>query len=278
MADSLRTLENLGYISDIATSENMFVVEDAGTALRDYADQGYDLVIGHGSQYGALIQEIAPDFPDVAFAWGTASDTFGLDNVTGYSAAADEGGFVMGRMGALMTESKQIGIIGPIEVGDGKLYADGFEAGVLDADESVDVEVNWTDSFSDVALAAEAATSFVNAGADVLTGSSQMTVGAIGVAKEQGVLWFGTDANQTQLAPDVVVANQVYKWEVVLSEVITGIQNGDLGGDAHEINLANGGEVIEFNEDFDLPSDVRDDADATIAGIADGSIETGVTE
>jgi basic membrane protein A len=57
-------------------SENMFVVEDAATALRDYASQGYNLVIAHGSQYGSSVAEIAPDFPDVAFAWGTTVDTF----------------------------------------------------------------------------------------------------------------------------------------------------------------------------------------------------------
>ena len=29
-----------------------------------------------------------------------------------------------------------------------------------------------------------------------------MTVGAIGVASERGVLWFGTQSNQTELAPE----------------------------------------------------------------------------
>ena len=39
--------------------------------------QGYDLVIAHGSQYGSSLQEIAPDFPETSFAWGTTVDTFG---------------------------------------------------------------------------------------------------------------------------------------------------------------------------------------------------------
>ena len=49
-------------------SENMFVVDDAAAAIRDYATQGYDLVIAHGSQYGSSLQEIAPDFPKTSFA------------------------------------------------------------------------------------------------------------------------------------------------------------------------------------------------------------------
>jgi len=57
-------------------SENMFVVADAAAAIRDYASEGYDQVIAHGSQYGSSLVEIAPDFPNTSFAWGTSVDTF----------------------------------------------------------------------------------------------------------------------------------------------------------------------------------------------------------
>jgi len=57
-------------------SDNMFVVSDAAAAIRDYASQGYDLIIAHGSQYGSSLVEIAPDFPHSSFAWGTTVDTF----------------------------------------------------------------------------------------------------------------------------------------------------------------------------------------------------------
>jgi basic membrane protein A len=56
----------------------------------------------------------------------------------------------------------------------------------------------YTDSFADVQLAAEAAQSFIDNGHAVLTGTAQMTVGAIGVARESSVPWFGTQSNQTQ--------------------------------------------------------------------------------
>jgi basic membrane protein A len=138
------------------------------------------------------------------------------------------------------------------------------------------VRITYTGSFSDVALASEAAESFVQAGADVMTGTAQMVVGAIGVAQEQGVAWFGTQANQEELAPEVVVASQVYHWEVILSQILDAIEAGTLGGESYSIDLENGGEVIEFNDGYDLPEDVRAKGEETIAGIQDGSIETGV--
>lgn len=254
-------------------SENMFVVDDAAAAIRDYASQGFNLIIAHGSQYGSSLQEIAPDFAETAFAWGTTVDTFGLPNVFAYEARSEEGGYVMGVMAAMLSESAVIGVVGPIETGDAKLYVDGFAAGVAATNPDVQVNSNWIGSFSDVALASEAAQTHIGAGADVMTGTAQMVVGAIGVAEENGVLWFGTQSSQTSLAPSIVVANQVYHWEVVLKEMLTLIDGGTYGGQSFLITLANGGLEVEFNSDYALPDDVKAAAQAAIDGIVDGSIK-----
>jgi len=257
---------------EIVYSDGMFVVDDAAAAIRDYAAEGYNLVIAHGSQYGSSLQEIAPDFPETSFAWGTTVDTFGIDNIFAYEAASDQGGYVNGVLAASLSETGVLGVVGPIETGDAKLYVDGFVAGAKATDPTVQVNVNYIGSFSDVALAAEAANTHIAAGADVLTGTAQMVVGAIGVAEESGALWFGTQSSQTELAPEIVVANQVYRWDVVLNEIIDLIGEGTLGGTSFVIDLANGGEVLEYNPDFEIPEDVAALADATIAEISGGAV------
>lgn len=259
------------YSLEIAFSENLFVVEDAGAAIRDYADQGYDLIIAHGTQYGGSIQEIAPDFPETSFAYGTAIDTFGMDNVYAYEADAAEGGYVNGIMAAAMTDGAPIGIVGPVEAGDAKLYNDGFIEGA-EAGGATDVTVNYTGSFSDVALASEAAEAFVANGVGALTGSSQAMVGAIGVAAENGVPFFGTQSNQTQLGPDVVVASHVYHFEVILADMLDRIAAGEFGGDAYHLNYENGGFVLEFNEDYPLDEEVRALGEETVEAIIAGDI------
>ncbi len=261
---------------EIAYSEGMFVVDDAAAAIRDYASEGYDLVIAHGSQYGSSLQEIAPDFPTTAFAHGTTLETFvdeGINNIFAYEADAHEGGFVNGVMAANLTESGVIGVVGPIEAGDAALYVIGFEAGVASVNPDATVNINWIGSFSDVALAAEAANTHVSAGADVMTGTAQMVVGAIGVAEENGALWFGTQASQASIAEGTVVASQIYDWTVVLDEIIANIDNGVYGGEAYTITLANGGLLMDYNAGYDLADDVKAAGDAAAAGIIDGSIE-----
>ena len=269
----LRVQEEMGADQfQFVFSENMFVVDDAAAAIRDYASQGYNLIIAHGSQYGSSLQEIAPDFPETSFAWGTTVDTFGQPNIFAYEAASQEGGFVNGAMAATLSKSNVIGVVGPIETGDAKLYVDGFKAGVLSVKPDAKVNVNYIGSFSDTALAAEAANTHISAGADVLTGTAQMVVGAIGKAKDSNVLWFGTQSNQTSLAPSIVVASQVYHWEGILKEMIALIQSGTLGGKSFKADLANGGEVIEFNPDSNVAADAQALAETTIKGITDGTI------
>ncbi len=227
--------------------DGTFIVDDAAVALREWAASGdYDLVIAHGSQFGSVVEELAAEFAEVSFAWGTDENTFGLDNVFAYTADSYQGGFVNGVVAGRMTESGVIGVIGPIEVGDAKLYVDGFVAGAAASNPMATVNVVYIQSFSDVPLATEAAETHIANGADILTGTAQMVVGPIAVGSENGAAWFGTQSSQAELAGDSAVAFQVYKWEVILSEMIAHIQSGVLGGESYVLTLANGGLVMEF--------------------------------
>ena len=261
-------------VFEIAYTEGMFNVTDAAAALRDYAADGYNIVIAHGTQYGTSMFEIAPDFPETTFAWGTAVDTgadLGLENIFAYEARAEEGGYVNGVLAAGLSESGVIGVVGPVEAGDAKLYIDGFVAGAIAANPDAQVNVSYTGSFGDTALAAEAANTHIQAGADVLTGSAQQVVGAIGVADEQGVPWMGTQADQSSLAPDIVVASQLYVWDGVLSDIINKHLAGEYGGTAYALTLENGGLVMDFGDG--LNTDAVAAAEAAAADIAGGGLD-----
>jgi basic membrane protein A len=96
-------------------------------------------------------------------------------------------------------------------------------------------------------------------------------VGAIAVADREGMPWFGTQSNQTPLAEDLVVASQVYHWEVALADIFTQIEGGVFGGEVYTIDLANGGLIIEFNGCSDLATDeLKALAQATVADVIAG--------
>ena len=263
MYDALMTIqEEMGEDEfQFVYSESMFVVADAAAAIRDYASEGYNLIIAHGSQYGSSLVEIAPDFPNTSFAWGSTANVFtdeGITNIYAYEPLAEQGGFVNGVLAAKLSKSNIFGVIGPIETGDAKYYTEGFKAGIESVTPDAKINVTWIGSYSDVALASEAAQTHIDAGADVLTGTSQMVVGAIGVAKQRGVLWFGYDVDQSALAPQHVVSSVDVVWAVALRPMIEMIKKGEMGGKIFTLNLENGGLRIVVNDEALIGKTIED--------------------
>ena len=279
MYDALVKLQNeLGKDKlEFVYTDNMGNVTDAAAALRDYASKGYDLVIGHGSQYGASLADIAPDFPKTAFAWGTSVETYeskGVKNITAYTVAADQGGYVLGVIATKLSKSGKFGLIGPVATGDGLLFINGFEAGVKASNPTAGISKTFTGSFGDVGLMSQAAQTMLAGGADMLTGTSQAVTGAISALKDkQGVGWFGNQSSQASLAPKNVVATQVYDWTPLLKQMIDNTKAGKFGATVLTGTLANKVLVVQYNPDYTLPADVKALADKTIADLSSGALK-----
>ena len=88
-----QAMEQLPGKIEYSYSEKMLPV-DAGSIARQYVAEGYDLIIAHGAQYKNLILEIAEEYPDVSFAFGTSSE-IGPANVFTYMPESEETGYLM---------------------------------------------------------------------------------------------------------------------------------------------------------------------------------------
>lgn len=273
MIEALRTVatERGAGFTELLTTTEMFETDKARQAIKDYADGGANIIVAHSDAFGPIVEELAPQYPNVSFVWGTEIDTFGLPNVYSYGLAADEGAYVMGVLAAEITESDKVGVVGPIESGDAKLFVDGFVKGVTDTKPSVKASVTYINSYSDVVKAASAAQAITDDGADVVTGSSEAMAGAVPVVVSSDAVWFGNQWDHSSLAPGAVVASQVYSFEHTLREVFTAVERGQLGGKEFELNLANGGLVIKYNPGYSLPADVRAKGDQAQAAIIEAA-------
>ncbi len=260
---------------ELTVIENMFLVPDAAANAQKFASEGYDIVIMHGTQYGASLFEIAAQFPDVSFAYGTSQDVGkeqGLENVFAYESRAEEGGYVFGWIAGKMTKTNVLGVVGPVNAGDAKLYIDGFEEGAKAANPAVDVKKIFTESFGDIPKATEAAKTLLSQNADILTGSAQQVPGAITETQKAGKIWFSTDTDQSIQWPDTVAASMVYDWKAMLTDMIAQRAAGVKGGIAYDISFANGNLKIVFNDKVAIPEDVMKEAEDAMAKIKDGSL------
>jgi len=247
---------------EVEVSERLWNAVDAGSAIRQYASQGFDIVIAHGAQYQSVLDEVAPDFPKTSFAYGTGFAT-NHPNIFAYDPQAQQGSYLLGIMAGLMTKSNIIGIVGPVKSGDAIKYNIGFEKGVKSVNPEAAVRIAYTGSFGDLVAAGEIARTHIKAGADVLSGSAQQCVGAIRVASEfENVRWLSSDMDQSSVAPQTVVASQSYRFDEVIEKIIGYRQEGILGGKHLELTLKNG--YLEIIVNPVLASDITPEIEKAV--------------
>jgi len=216
-------------------------------ALRDYAQQGYDLIVGHGFQFQEPIIKVAPEFPKAHFAIGTGYKL--AENVGVYDVKMEQGGYLAGIIAGYLTKTKLIGAVGGVDVSEIHRGHVAFMQGVKSVNPDAKVVNNFVGDFNDLAGAKEAALSQMKAGADIVWQSGDgIGIAVLGACKEQGKLCFGNIAEQTSLAPDSVISSFVYDWAPVFGQMIEEIGTNQFGNKHYWIEFANKGVSFAFND------------------------------
>ena len=239
-----------GKIADYKAVENT-QPSDTMTAIRTYVNLGYNIIIVHGSQFRAQVEEAAAEFPDVMFAFGTSSDII-ADNVFTYMPQSEETGYLSGLVAGLTTKANKVALDGPIDGGDAARYNRGFVLGVQASNPNCKIQVTHIGNFNDTVKSGEAAQAFIQGGADVLTGSSQQALGALRAVADYpnaDIWWVGQDTAQIDLAEGYkCIAASAYNYKAVVVGLVEKFEQGILGGECLPMNFNNGGFVWQWNE------------------------------
>ena len=224
---------------------------DTMTAIRTYVNAGFNIIIVHGSQFRAQVEEAAKEFPEVMFAFGTTSDVI-ADNVFSYMPQSEETGFLSGIIAGLTTKANKVAVVGPIDGGDSARYNRGFVLGVQSVNPACKIQVTHIGDFNDTVKSGEAAQAFIQGGADVLTGSSQQALGSLRAVADypnKDIWWVGQDIAQIGLDEGYkCIAASSYNYKAVLIGLVENFQKGKLGGDIIDMNFNNGGFVWGWND------------------------------
>jgi basic membrane protein A len=160
----LRAQDELGVKGTVV--ENVVDPQARIDALKNLAADN-DLVIGVGGEYAEAGVTVAPQFPDVQFAIinGQQSDA---PNLHVYFVRQGTPAYVAGVIAAQLTKTKKVGYLGGELIPPTTQSDDGFKAGVLDTDPSVEYASTIVGNFNDPEKAKEAAAAQIAAGADVI--------------------------------------------------------------------------------------------------------------
>ena len=252
--------------------------------LTNFAQQGYDLVIGVGFLMTNATWKVAKAFPSVKFAIvdGAPADDSGktenLPNVANLFFKEQESGYVVGVVTGEMLKGK----IGKATTGKACAMGglpippvDRFIAGYQDALAKYNVTpaIAYSQSFTDQQKGKEIGLQQISQGCSVLFQvAGQSGLGYIQAAKDKNVYAIGVDADQAFVAPETVLTSAVKKVDRAVFLTIQSVKDGKFKAGDNSFDATN--DSTGFGTvNKDVPSAVKAAADSALADIKSGKIK-----
>lgn len=275
--------ECLGFETDFIETASE---ADYATNISTILENDPEVVVTVGFLIADATLTAATENPDVNFIGIDQFQEEFPENYVGILFREDQGGFLAGAMAALLSESGTVGVVGGLEVVPPVVrFVNGFTTGAQYVNPDINVLSAYTDSFTDPAQGQSVAQQFLGEGADVIFGAGGQTgSGAIAAAAEAGAWAIGVDQDEyfttfgggSSPGADRLATSAVKRVDLGTFIQIGDVLAGSFAGGIFTLDAANGGITYAPFHDADIPEDVATEIEAIRAGLADGSIETGV--
>ena len=234
----------LGF--EVAYTDNIKQSDDE-SVIRKYAEQGYDLIIGHGWEYGPALEKVAKEYPDLYF-FQTGGDAGGkAPNLGAGIFAAGDISFLLSQVAAKLTKTNSTGFIASFELPTIAGEYAMMQSTVPFFNPEGKTEVIYTGSWTDVAKTKETAKVMIDKGVDVIFGiNNACDVGTIQALQESGkdVFFLGWSGDWHDFGPDVVATSGVQSFEVLLNLVGKSVQDGTFEGKTKEYGIKEGASFL----------------------------------
>ncbi|MEM7771324.1 MAG: BMP family protein [Cyanobacteria bacterium P01_A01_bin.37] len=267
--------EGVKTVADDLGSEFAYVEKvaqaDQTEQLGEFARQGYGVVVGHGGQFDAAIEQVSADFPDTFFLGvnGNVSGSNYASVQTNYNQMA----YLAGVIAATMSDSKKLAYMTGLEFKSTQQQGKAMELGAKSVDPTAEVAVTYVGDFNDIAKAKEAALALMSSGVDVIFHNLDNSAPAVlQAASDNGIYAIGNAVDQYELAPDAVLTSMVQNIGGAITYVADLAAQGEAEGKKYVIGLETP-ELISlgtFNEA--VPDELKQQVEELQAAMVDGKL------
>jgi basic membrane lipoprotein Med (substrate-binding protein (PBP1-ABC) superfamily) len=200
----LRIRDSLGaQISHIQTKTPAEFEEN----FRQYGNQHYALVFGHGFEFQDAARAVAPSYPQTQYV--ITSGNTAAANVSGMVFGFAEPSYLAGIIAGTITRTNRLGVIGGTELPPVRESFRAFEQGVRSVNANAKVITAYIGNWDDVSAGKEQALAQLASGVDVIFQNADAAgLGIFQAVREASHAYvFGTNANQNDIAPDVTLGS-----------------------------------------------------------------------
>ena len=238
-------------------------------------DEDTDLIIGVGYQLKDSIAESAKNYPEQKFAMLDETYDTIPENVVPVVFKEEESAYLVGAIAAKMSQTNKVGFIGGLPAPSVVRYQYGYKYGVINTNKDTQLLEQYVNSFTDQAKGKSIAKQMQSSGADViLSAAGDSGTGAIEAAKEANKYAIGVDRDQSDLAPDNVLASAVKKLNVASYGLTKDLVEDNFKGGVEKVyGLKEDGVGIAESAKKLIPQDVMDYVNKQAEKIKNGEIK-----
>ena len=222
-----------GEIADYGFTENV-ANTDYPRVMREYADQGVQLIVGEIFGVEQEAREVAAEYPDTAFLMGSSflPDAAANPNLAVFDNYIQDASYLTGIIAGSMTRSGNVGMVGGYPIPEVNRLMNAFMAGVRETRADATFQVSFIGSWFDPPKAKETAFAMIEAGADMMYAER---FGVSDAAKERGVLAIGNVIDTQADYPETVVASALWHFEPTLNAAIAAVKAGTFAADNYGV-------------------------------------------
>jgi basic membrane lipoprotein Med (substrate-binding protein (PBP1-ABC) superfamily) len=249
---------------------------DYERVMREYAEQGVDLVFGEVFGVERAAREVAADYPEIAWVMGSSFEPE-APNFSVFDNYIQECSYLTGLVAGSKTESNLIGLVGGYPIPEVNRLMHAFMAGALEVNADVEFLVTFIGSWYDPPKAKEAAFAMIDAGADIMYAERY---GVSDAAVERDVLAIGNVIDTQDEYPGTILASAVWHMEPTVDLAIEKVQAGDYTAENYGplSHLPVGGCSVAPMDDALVTADVQALVAERQAAIMDGSLEVAIND
>lgn len=264
--------EHFGEQVKVIFAENVPYSEESGRIFEQFVSDGATFLIDTGG-FGDPVNEVAARNPETVMeVWG---GFISYENQYGLWYTIEDIGYLHGVAAGMLTESNQIGYLGPFAASYVKSHLNAFALGVQSVNPDAIVSTVMYGAFNDPPAARAATEALIAAGADVI-GGFIVEPAAHQVAEDMGVWVTGGDEGIGILgafeafAPTKFVSAKVLDFSDFYIERIQMAMDGTWVGnmDTLIVEIGNGVDLSDFGPN--VPQDVVDAVLAVRQQFVDG--------
>ena len=267
--DNARKAVEKFYGDKVATTyvENVPEGADAERVFRDQAGQGSRLIFGTTLGYMEPILKAAPELKDVKFEHATGDKT--AANVRTYDSRSYEGAYLAGIIAGAMTRTHTLGVVGSVPIPEVIRNIDAFTLGAQSVNPKIKTRVAWVNEWLNPAKESEAATSLLDAGADVLLQNTESNA-VLQAAEAAGKHAFGWYSDMSAYGPKAHLASAVVDWAPYYIKATGEVLEGKWTPGASWWGVKEGAvDIVSISDQ--VPADIKAKVDSVKAGLKDGS-------